>query len=134
MDTIYSYTDKDAVADGVLIPLTDRCRVTRAVFDFIESRVSKRVPLQWPLGPNAAAMFPLVDKPEWRTRALLNGLLEHYASAAIKIYDDGSIWHAYLDATGSDINAIRPGSREGQQLWIMPNELGGLTIMFPEDY
>ncbi len=28
----------------------------------------------------------------------------------------------------------RVGSFEGKKLWLIPNEVGGLTLMFPEDY
>ena len=28
----------------------------------------------------------------------------------------------------------RVGEYQGRELWLIPNELGGLTLMFPEDY
>jgi hypothetical protein len=28
----------------------------------------------------------------------------------------------------------RIGTYQGQALWLIPNEVGGLTLMFPEDY
>jgi hypothetical protein len=28
----------------------------------------------------------------------------------------------------------RIGTHEGKTLWLIPNEVGGLTLMFPEDY
>ena len=28
----------------------------------------------------------------------------------------------------------RTGDYQGKRLWLIPNELGGLTLMFPEDY
>jgi len=28
----------------------------------------------------------------------------------------------------------RTGTADGRELWLVPNEVGGLTLMFPEDY
>ncbi|HEX9119650.1 MAG TPA: hypothetical protein VF840_03845 [Terriglobales bacterium] len=28
----------------------------------------------------------------------------------------------------------RTGAFDGRELWLLPNEVGGLTLMFPEDY
>lgn len=36
----------------------------------------------------------------------------------------------------SDADSWRVGTHEGKgkDLWLVPNEVGGLTLMFPEDY
>lgn len=133
-DVISTYTDQEAVNDGVLVSLGSKDRVTSTVYHFLLARVSKRVPLQWPLEPHAKSAYEVISDPDMRVLMLCTALVRHYGPIAKKVYDDGNLWHAYLDASGSDINAIRPGTKEGLQLWIMPNELGGLTIMFPEDY
>ncbi len=31
-------------------------------------------------------------------------------------------------------NGWRTGIYQGKKLWLIPNEVGGLTLMFPEDY
>lgn len=134
-DVVFQYTDTEAVQDGVLVPLTSRDRVSQALWDFIEARVSpNRVPLRWPMLSGVEAMYPLVKTEEWRSRALLQSLTIAYHDAAHSVYDNGGVWHAKLEVTNSSIESISPGSKEDIQIWIMPNELGGLTVMFPSDY
>ena len=31
-------------------------------------------------------------------------------------------------------DGLRVGEYQGRDLWLIPNELGGLTLLFPEDY
>lgn len=33
-----------------------------------------------------------------------------------------------------DANSWRTGTHQDKLLWLIPNEIGGLTLMFPEDY
>jgi len=33
-----------------------------------------------------------------------------------------------------DGDGWRTGDYQGKRLWLVPNEVGGLTLMFPEDY
>jgi hypothetical protein len=33
-----------------------------------------------------------------------------------------------------DKDGWRTGTVDGHELWLVPNEVGGLTLMFPEDY
>jgi hypothetical protein len=33
-----------------------------------------------------------------------------------------------------DEDGMRSGTYEGKKLWILPNEVEGLTLLFPEDY
>jgi hypothetical protein len=96
---IVVYTDEEAVADGVLVPIAADGgvnRITRAVFDQFAK----------PIGDPRACVFdvtPLMDV----IRTML----------AVKPDRD---W--------------RTGSYHGWDLWLVPNEVGGLTLMFPEDY
>jgi hypothetical protein len=36
--------------------------------------------------------------------------------------------------TEPDQDAWLTGTYEGEDLWLIPNEVGGLTLLFPEDY
>ncbi len=92
-NVIFSYTDTQALADGVLVSLdwTPVNRITRAVFDHFA---------------------PLM---EFRGRGLRGAII---TMLALKPDEDG--W--------------RCGSYEGKELWLVPNEVDGLTLMFPEDY
>lgn len=97
---IYSYSDAEAVRDGVLVVFdlrgSHRDRVTRAVWHHY-----------------TCELFPgLVDVT--RLTALWD------AVRATTPDEDG--WRtSYLDA-------------ERRSLWMLPNEVGGFTLMFPEDY
>ena len=100
-NVIVSYTDAQALADGVLVSVyvPPVNRVTRAVFDhFIQRMGSSDV-----TGP----VFDIT---------LVKRVIE--AMVALKPDEDG--W--------------RCGSYEGKELWLAPNEVEGLTLMFPEDY
>ena len=33
-----------------------------------------------------------------------------------------------------DKDAWRTGTYEGKEMWLVPNEVGGFTLLFPEDY
>jgi hypothetical protein len=33
-----------------------------------------------------------------------------------------------------DEDAWRTGTYEGKELWLVPNEVGGFTLLFPDDY
>jgi hypothetical protein len=37
-------------------------------------------------------------------------------------------------AVEGDEDGWRSGTYEGKDLWLIPNEVNGLTLMFPEDY
>lgn len=129
---VYAYTDENAVQDGVLVPLSDTNRVTSAVFVHLQdTATSKEVPRNWPLVGHAQAMYPYTQhKPEWRAYALAQALAEHYGVKAKEVWDAGEVWAAALDG---DLK-LRPGSKDGEYtLWLLPNELGGVTLMFPED-
>ena len=48
------------------------------------------------------------------------GRLMRAVEAMLKLEADGDGW--------------RTGSYDGKTLWLTPNEVGGLTLMFPEDW
>lgn len=97
-DVIFSYTDREAVEDGVLVPWNgpqNVNRITRAVFDHF-----------------APAQSDDRDPDLSRLRAAVDAML--------KIRPDEGGW--------------RTGTHEREELWLIPNEIGGLTLMFPSDY
>lgn len=101
-ELISSYSDRDAVADGVLVPISGEGnvnRVTRAVFDhFTESLGS--LPITGPV----TNIGPLMEA----------------IRAVLKVQADSDGW--------------RTLTYQGKELRLVPNEIGGLTLMFPEDY
>ena len=46
--------------------------------------------------------------------------LQDAIRAMLKIKPDEDIW--------------RTGTYEGKELWLLPNEVGGFTLLFPDDY
>jgi len=99
-NVIFSYTDAEALADGVLVSVdaSPVNRVTRAVFDHLAPQLEFR------------GRGPLFDLSS------LRGAI----SAVLALKPDEGGW--------------RRGSYEGKELWLVPNEVEGLTLMFPEDY
>jgi len=101
-NVIYSYTDRQAVEDGVLVPVDGEGqvnRVTRAVFDhFTESMGS------------SALTGPVIDITP----------LKEVIREILRASPDEDGW--------------RKLTWQGKELWLVPNEVRGLTLMFPDDY
>lgn len=98
---IASYTDEEALEDGVLVAMDALPvnRVTRAVFDHFARPMGSS-----PVTGVVTDITPL--------RRAIEAML------AVKADEDG--W--------------RSGTYAGKELWLVPNEVSGLTLMFPEDY
>ena len=98
---IVSYTDAQALEDGVLVEVDDLRvnRVTRAVFDHFTH----------PMGSSTATGVVIDITP-------LRGVIQT------------------MLAVEADAEGWRMGAYEGKELWLVPNEVSGLTLMFPEDY
>ena len=98
-EPIYTYTDQQALDDGVLVVVAGEGRVnrvTRAVFDhFVQ-----------PIGDPAFQVFNITPLME-AIRVMLKIELKE---------------------------GWRTGTHDGKELWLVPNEVGGFTLMFPEDY
>jgi len=100
-DVIFSYTDAEALADGVLVSVdaSPVNRVTRAVFDHFAR----------PLG-SSGITGPVIDVTP----------LRRVVEAMLALEPGQGGW--------------RCGPYEGKELWLVPNEVEGLTLMFPADY
>ena len=98
---ISSYTDAEALEDGVLVAMgaLPVNRVTRAVFDHFTH----------PMGSSPATGVVIDITP-------LRGVIQ----AMLAVEGDADGW--------------RVGAYANKELWLVPNEVSGLTLMFPEDY
>jgi len=99
---ISTYTDSQALDDGVLVAVSGEGgvnRVTRAVFDHFAK----------PMGESPGT-GPVIDI----------GPVMEAIRAMLKIAADQDGW--------------RTGTYQEKMLWLVPNEVKGLTLMFPEDY
>lgn len=101
-EPIYTYTDAQAIEDGVLVAIPgdgNVNRATRAVFDHYAN--------------------PMGESQETNAVTNITPLLEAIRALLTK---------------PPDTDGWRTGTHEGKELWIIPNEVGGLTLMFPDDY
>jgi hypothetical protein len=115
---VYSYTDEDAVRDGVLVR-TDGLlpcpfnRVTRAVWEAFTQPVGKM--------PQGLGGSPVINTTK----------LSQLGEAVNRKYKAGELTEGWVIL-----------EFEGQKIWAMPNgtvfsaarPVEGWTIMFPEDY
>lgn len=67
--------------------------------------------------------------------ALATGVIAREGSTARRVYDEninGGIHKVHAICQNEVLAEL--GYAGGTVLWILPNENGGLTLMFPEDY
>ena len=114
-NVVSTYSDEQAVEDGVLVSVEGLVRVhglyrpsgrrinrvTRAVFAYFTGK----------LADESAPVVELI----LRLQPLIEAIR---AMIAISPDEDGWV----------------TGQYQGKKLWLVPNEVGGLTLMFPEDY
>jgi hypothetical protein len=100
-NVIYSYTDAQALEDGVLVAMDSLPvnRVTRAVFDLFTR----------PMGTSPQSGVVIDITP-----------LRRVIQAMLKVEADADGW--------------REDTYVNMQLWLVPNEVNGLTLMFSEDW
>lgn len=164
-DVIATYTDGQAVDDGVLVALNPRDRVTRTVWEWLVEKQPKdaKPPTQWPvdmMGWFGATKIPktealaLITKygreeaqkkfeqmiADRKARALAVGVIRTHEKQAARVYNEnigGGIYKLFAieNERGIDmLTATDPGTGTRKVLWLLPNENGGTTLMFPEDY
>lgn len=117
---IFSYPDSQAVEDGVLIPFLTpngrdtRHRMTNNAFDGLQEHYKKKGYADY-----------TQDKFYW---FFFNEFL-CLAPYAVKEYNNGGVLTTDYDFKVRKFEAGKP-----EQLWYMPNEVGGVTMMRPDDY
>lgn len=74
-----------------------------------------------------------------RAVALANGVIGKFSAQAKRVYDEnigGGIFSLYAEVKDGKLVKLHeenaPNSPE--RMWLMPNEIGGVTLMFPSDY
>ncbi len=138
---ISSYGDEQAQEDGILVPVGKKDRVTRTCWEFLAAKLGEKPPNQWPVN-----LMGYVMAKDGNDRALAasGALLDTWDREARRIYDEnigGGIFTLWVDVTSEGIQGVyqerdkTADEREPMtRLWFIPNELGGMTLMFPEDY
>ena len=130
-EIVSTYTDAEAVDDGFLVDLDwGNHRVTRALWEWVAAGLAERAEDDVG-GPPEGVTIDLMD---WiagnHTRAVFRGLIGGHEAIARKVYEenlDGGIHSLVLR------DLVRPLA-DGRRIWFVPNEIGGITAMFPEDY
>lgn len=160
---ISSYTSQQAAEDGILVPVTPKDAVTRTIWEYLSAKAPKdsRPPCEWPVemmgwfraeaikredalkliaehgkdGAQAKFNQIIADR---KALALARGLIGRDSSTAKRVYENnegGGIHKIFVADNGNEIIGLLRQEMPGiTTLWLIPNELGGCTLMFPEDY
>ena len=150
---VSTYTDAQAVEDGELVAVTPKDRVTSALWAFLVDNLSETPPAGWAVELMGWCSIRKDDEEPGLRRALAaaRGLIDVNRLQATCIYEeniDGGIWTGYIQQgagdiiTGFDISDSTTSlDADGQvcnvgdrKVWMLPNDQGVLTLMFPEDY
>lgn len=141
-DMIDTYTDREAVADGLIVGIGGANRVTRPVWEWlVEALPEREPPVEWPVELMGWFRGPT---PKDRAFAAARGIVDTYGQRAREVYErniEGGIFvaHAALGEDGRIVRLYVNGARvaeatKARKLWLIPNEVGGITLLFPEDY
>lgn len=161
-DVISVYSDADAVEDGVLVAVTKKDRVSRAAFEYLiqHALLTVEPPQNWPVELMGFIQADKVSKAEAlkivaehgldaqkefekkvrsnRALALAKGIIGRDASTAKRVHEQnigGGIYTLYPKVQDGKFTELGTrGSKESERFWIVPNEVGGVTLLLPEDY
>ena len=139
-EVISSYPDSQACEDGILVPVTKVNRVTRPVWEWMVTNLPEgnKPPDRWPV--EMMGWFR-AESPDDKALAAAKGLIDSYDRQARNVWDNnigGGVFTLWVEQ--HDDKEIRGvcdsefSAGENLKLWIIPNEVGGVTLMFPEDY
>lgn len=159
------YTDREAVEDGLLVPVTLRDRVTRSVWEWLHANtpLTAEPPSCWPVemmgwfragsitqkqaqvmiarhGMDAQKVYEK-EMRDKKALALALGLIARDERKAREVYEQnigGGIHRAFANVTDGKITCLCEGDHAlvnaDVAMWLIPNELNGVTLMFPDDY
>ena len=163
-NVISRYSDQNAVEDGILVAIGPKDRVTRTVWEYLAEKApsGSKPPNCWPvemMGWFQAEKISRQDAHKLLTEygaergqeklnqiiadrkalALSKGLIGQHSRAAVRIYEentDGGIFKIYglVDLQGKLFQLDAQPNGVFCTFWLLPNECGGVTLMFPEDY
>jgi hypothetical protein len=163
-EVISSYTSQEAAEDGVLVPVTKQDAVTRSVWEYLAAKAPKtsKPPCNWPVEMMGWFSADSIKKEDAlrmiaehgkdgaqekfsqmiadnKALALARGLIGRDSRTAKRVYENnegGGIHKVNVADTATEIVGLVERELPGgtRTLWLIPNELGGVTLMFPEDY
>ena len=124
-DVIYSYGDEQAVEDGVLVAVSKIDRVTIAAWVWLEAQI---------------AADHGGEVPDDEPRATATAWIAEHGKRAAEVWNeniDGGVFQlrtGYEGNTWRSFHATDEAEADITHLWLIPNEVGGMTLMFPSDY
>ncbi len=155
-DVISTYTAGQAVADGMMVAVTPRDLVTIGLFSHLAevAPMTGQPPAEWPVPivafckGRAADVIEAIGEENARkvvAAALCVGLIDHHRVQAQRIHVQniqGGIFTGYVlnDGTRCTGFHVAPDETELEEhfgrrrVWLMPNEMDGITMMFPSEY
>jgi hypothetical protein len=137
-EVVSTYSDGQACEDGMLVAINPKDRVSRAVWEYLAEHAPKgaKPPNNWPV--DLMGWF-LAKSADDKALAMSSALIRTHAAAAERIYSentDGGIFKLFgiYDEAGVLTELSTATSLIACTFWLVPNENGGITLMFPEDY
>jgi hypothetical protein len=121
-DVIYSYGDDVAVEDGILVAVSKIDRVTIAAWVWLEAQL---------------ATHHGDEVPDDEPRATATTWIAEHRKRAAEVWNEnigGGVFQLAYDSKAMRVIAIDPHDEMSGSLWLIPNEVGGMTLMFPSDY
>jgi hypothetical protein len=156
-DVVSTYSDREAVEDGTLVPITTKDRVTRSVWEWIIPKCPNTPPNCWPVSQTGYLTANIISRSdaakmiikygaaeaqekfqrkiaEDKTLAMSKGVLSTYHAQAQRAFNSGGIFKLFVRVEDGLITELSNESGD-QTLWLLPNaNVDGLTLMFPSDY
>jgi len=131
----YEYGDGQAVEDGVLARITIKDRATAAVWRMVQSAVEER-PTDH--GNTLAIIQSWIDANQERAHSVWDNNIDGGVLKLRKVPSTLEVEQTEmrLGYTEKDFRVIPVpvGEARKDDMWLIPNELGGVTLMFPSDY
>lgn len=131
---IFVYGDAEACDDGVLVAITQRDRCTRALFEDLVRYLPEGLPDRWPVDLFGYLAAAAKNQPGLRAEAAIKGLCARYSRQ--RPDQPAPFWMIRKDSESpiTKLSETRPDDGSGVEIWIVTNELNGLTVMYPSDW
>lgn len=136
-EVISTYGDEQMLEDGNSVAVTQQDRVIRTVWDWMVERLPEgnAPPDRWPV--EMMGWFQAKTRDD-KALAASKALIDDWRVQATRVWEeniDGGVFKLYAESKGESISRLKEtGTDDDVVLWLIPNEVGGITLMFPSDY
>jgi hypothetical protein len=129
----YSYGDGQAVEDGVLARITPTHRATSAVWHSVQRSLEEHTTVD----ASAIIQSWIIEHHERATSVwkdnIGGGVLKLRRVPRTPEVEQIEMQLGYIEKDFRVI-PVPVGEARKDDMWLIPNELGGVTLMFPSDY